>query len=149
MQQRLPVDLDSDEYYGRDHIQFVMGLEAHTGGSKPFIELAEPFLMVITHSAILDCLAVDTVVGGIFGSNGSRAIPFFQGLCGALLDAHFENGSELNTYVEKVLGPLVRAIHEVLRRQSRALFNDDLPSLLDSMMGLMEAVNTDTGSAVF
>ncbi len=50
-------------------------------GSPYFVELARPFLQVITHKALLDSLAVDTAVGGLYNfissNNGTRAIPLF------------------------------------------------------------------------
>ena len=86
--QMLPRDLDDQENYGREHIQSLLSMVAHTHGC---VDLAESFLFVITHQALLDCLSVDTFVGGLYnfisGSNGSRAIPFFQRLSTNLIEA--------------------------------------------------------------
>ena len=35
-------------------------------GGREFVDLAEPFLLVITHPALLNCLSVDTFVGNIY-----------------------------------------------------------------------------------
>lgn len=70
--QQLPHTLDFDEYYVRDHIQNLMSMRTHLEGSGKFIALAEPFLLVITHHAMLDCLAIDTAVEGIYHFVGSR-----------------------------------------------------------------------------
>lgn len=74
--QMLPRDLDSHEFYGREHINTLMSMKNHGNGAATFVELVRPFLQVITHHALVDCLAVDTFVGGLYnfiaGSNGSR-----------------------------------------------------------------------------
>ncbi|KAL6719447.1 hypothetical protein ACLMJK_003687 [Lecanora helva] len=88
----LPRDLDDEQYYGRDHIRALMSMVANSGGFTEFIEIARPFLLVITHSSLLDCLSVDTAVGGLYnfisGSNGSRAIPFFHRLTASLAEQY-------------------------------------------------------------
>jgi len=77
----LPRDLDAEENYGREHIKALLSMVSHTNGRATFVALAQPFLLVITHLAMLDCLSVDTFVGGLYnfisGSNGTRAVPFF------------------------------------------------------------------------
>lgn len=150
--QMLPRDLDNDEeYYGRDHIHVLMGMVALEGGSCEFIDLAHSFLMVMTHSAMLDCLSVDIFVGNLYnyisGSNGSRAIPFFRNLINNLSDAH---QSAFSTDVEstsaETLNAMSTAICEVLKRVPRAAFHEDLPGLLDSLGKLPEVIGMSTGS---
>ncbi|KAG4430775.1 hypothetical protein IFR05_013744 [Cadophora sp. M221] len=151
--QQLIFDLESDEYQGRAHVKNLMEMQALLGGPSTFVGLADPFLLVITHPAILDCLAVDTAVGGIFnfisGSHGSRAIPFFRRICSNLLDHHLNMGSEPDSSLEQLLVALPKAIHELLRREYRASFNDDLPDMLNSIEEMMSAVYADKQSTAF
>ncbi|CAL3971922.1 unnamed protein product [Diplocarpon coronariae] len=131
----------------------LMGMRTHLGGSERFVDLAEPFLSVITHQALLDCLAVDTVVGEIYmfvgGTHGSRALPFFQEFCKNLLDNHFGKGSEVTTRLENMMIAISRALHKILRRQNKAKFSDDLLALVESMMELMATVDIDAQSVTF
>ena len=132
----LPRDLNSEENFGREHIQTLLSMVANTHGCSTFVALAEPFLLVISHQALLDCLSVDTFVGGLYNfissSNGSRAIPFFQRLSTNLVEAYL--GSAVSkASVETILIAMSTAICELLRREQRAAFHDDLPDLVNSL----------------
>ena len=109
--QMLPRDLEAEENYGREHIQVLLSMVSYTDGRATFVALAQPFLSVITHPAMLDCLSVDTFVGGLYnfisGSNGTRAIPFFHRLCTNLIDGYCES-TVLKTSVEVTTLFLVR-----------------------------------------
>ena len=141
--QMLPRDLDDEEHYGRAHIGTLLGMKAHAHGHNTFVTLARPFLLVITHQALLDCLSVDTAVGGLYnfisGSNGSRAIPFFQLLSSSLEQSLNSATSDSNAVLETTLIAMLRALRELLRREQRAAFNDDLPVLIDSVENLAVA----------
>jgi hypothetical protein len=73
--QMKPRDLDNEEYYGRERIQTLLSMVADTHSCCEFIDLTEPFLLAITHPALLNCLPVDTFVGNIYNyiscSNGT------------------------------------------------------------------------------
>jgi hypothetical protein len=64
--QMLPRDLDSEDNYGRDHIQALLSMVSHSDRCATFVTLLQPFLSVITHPAILYCLSVDTFVGSLY-----------------------------------------------------------------------------------
>ena len=152
--QMLPRDLDDQDLFGREHIQVVMSMVAHEKGNATFIDLARPFLLVFTHAAILDCLSVDTSVGGLYnfisGNNGTRAIPFFQRLIAALVENHLEN--DMLTAVvtlETTLIATATALRELLRREQRALFHDDLPGLIDSISDSPEIIGLLPNSIAF
>ncbi|KAL2074449.1 hypothetical protein VTL71DRAFT_8227 [Oculimacula yallundae] len=151
--QQLIFDLDSDEYYGRDHIKSLMEMQTGFGGSSTFVRLGKPFHLVITHQALLDCLAVDTAVGGIFnfigGSHGSRAMPFFQKFCKSLLAEHLDITSAASDSFEQLLIALPKAVHELLRRENRASFNEELPDLLNSIEEMSEVILADKHSVTF
>lgn len=147
--QMLPRDLEAGEY-GRQHILSVMSMKSGIGGSATFVGLAQPFLLVITHPAMLDCLTVDTFVGGLYnfisGTHGKRAIDFFQNLCTNLTDAYCKSNISRSS-AESILLAMMTALHEILKREQRAAFNDgDLLDLIDSADKTAKVVNSDKSS---
>ena len=152
--QMLPRDLDDQGNYGRQHMHAVLSMVARPYGHSEFIKLAQPFLSVITHSALLDCLSVDTSVGGLYnymsGTNGSRAIPFFQRLCNSLVEGFLEESSSSSTgLLETTLVAMTVALRELLRREQRATFHNDLLDLITSIESISETTGTDPQSATF
>lgn len=149
--QQLPRDLDDNELFGRQHISTIMEMKIHLGGSETFVELTFPFLKAIAHEALLDCLAVDTAVGGLYnyisGSNGTRAIPFFLNVCTSLVDTHLDG--DPTSSVDQTLLALSRILRELLRREQRVQFNDELPQLFNAMENIMEVANIDKQSVTF
>jgi len=150
--QMLPRDLDAEENYGREHIKSLLSMVSHTNGHATFVALAQPFLSVITHPAMLDCLSVDTFVGSLYnfisGNNGTRAVPFFQHLCRNLADAYCESDIS-RTSLETALTTMLTSLREILKREQRAAFHDELPDLINSLQNLMEATGIDDASAAF
>lgn len=87
---------------------------------------------------MVDCLSVDTYVGSLYsfisGVNGSRAIPFFQHLCEILVATRAETVRTIPLdRLDSTLIALSAALSELLRRESRARYNDDLPNLINSL----------------
>ena len=102
----------------------------------------------------MDCLSVDTAVGGLYnfisGSNGTRAIPFLQRLSASLLEYHLEATTPDSTVVvETTLSAMSKALRELLRREQRATFHEDLPDLIDSVENVAEATGIDQHSVTF
>lgn len=151
--QMLPRDLDDDQYFGRDHIQTLLSMKAHTHGHSTFVTLARPFLLVITHQALLNCLSVDTAVGGLYnfisGSHGSRAIPFFQRLSSSLKENLASEVPDPITIFETTVIAMLRALLEVLRREQRAAFHDDLSALIDTVENVIRGADIDEHSVEF
>ena len=152
--QMLPRDLDDQDNYGREHMHAVLSMVARPHGHSEFIKLAQPFLSVLTHSALLDCLSVDTSVGGLYnymsGANGSRAIPFFQRLCKSLVEGFLgESPSRSTVLLETTLVAMAVALRELLRREQRATFHNDLVDLIDTIESIPEATGIDLQSATF
>ncbi|KAF2175097.1 hypothetical protein K469DRAFT_724434 [Zopfia rhizophila CBS 207.26] len=121
-------DLDNEEYFGQVHIKALLTIRTRFGDYSTFIQLIQPFLLVITHPSFLDCLSVDTFVGGLYnfisGMNGTRVVPFFQHLCETLVNAH----------VNKIPSATTAMVETTLvAMESQARFNDDLPTLIDSI----------------
>ena len=137
-QQRLPQDLvDEEQLFAYQHVQDLMDMRPSIVGDARFIQLARPFLMVITHSAFLDCLSVDMYVGDLYtfitGSGGTRAVPFFQSLSDSLIGERRASPDANTESYEDVLVAMATAVREVLRRTPKALFHEDLPALVESM----------------
>jgi hypothetical protein len=151
-QQILPRHLDDQENYGRDHIQTLMSMTVGSHGSGTFIKLAEPFLLVIIHPALLDCLSVDTAVGNLYnfisGSNGTRAVPFFTLFVQSLVAAHLGNSIE-GTSVETTLIAISAFLRELLKREQRATFHDDILDLVTSLQTTAEILRIDKQSMTF
>jgi Zinc finger C-x8-C-x5-C-x3-H type (and similar) len=151
--QMVPRDLDDEEYFGRQYIKTLLTMRTSFGDYGAFIRLIRPFLLVITHSSFLDCLSVDTFVGGLYnfigGTNGTRAVPFFQHLCETLVNAHVDTvPSATAATVETTLIATSTALRELLRRESRARFNDDLPILIDSTENAVQVITREAQSQI-
>ncbi|KAL2142872.1 hypothetical protein VTI28DRAFT_640 [Corynascus sepedonium] len=78
---------------------------------------------------MLSSLSIDSFVGIIYrvlgGSNGGQGIPFFSDMSRRLSD-HSQSPRSL-------LSLVVSSLHELFRRERKALLNDDLPDLLDAL----------------
>lgn len=144
----LPRDLDNEETSGRLHLKNIMSMRTPPAVQHNLIEVALAFLQTITHPAILDCLSVDTFVGSLYnfvsGANGSRAIPFFKHLCETVIQAYGGDiPSDLNTKAERLVIVMALALREILRRESRARFNEDLPFLVDAIENVVDMISEE------
>jgi hypothetical protein len=152
--QMLPQDLDDEDNHGYEHIRILLRIEAHAGGYNALLELVRPFLSVITHTALLDCLSIDTFVGRLYGfisgSGGSRAIPFFRRLVASLLGGRVElPAPSPTTASEAILIAMSTALREMLRREQRAASYDGLQDLVDCMETAVKRIIVDERSAAF
>jgi hypothetical protein len=93
---------------------------SHAGRCGTYVALVLPFLLVITHPAILDCLSVDTFVRGLYnfisGTNRKRAVLFFQHLCTNLINTYCESAIS-KTSVKAALIAMATALCELLKRE--------------------------------
>ncbi|TVY90442.1 NFX1-type zinc finger-containing protein [Lachnellula willkommii] len=152
--QELAKDLDHQELFGRQHMQTVLGMVTHDNGAATFVSLVRPFLLVISHRDLLNCLAVDTSVGAIFnfisGSNGSRAIPFFRTLLNNLNDLTTESNTQTSpSALEETFTGATISLREILRREQRALFHDDLPALVGDFEEFSSALSAQHPTVAF
>jgi hypothetical protein len=150
-QQRLPQDLVNEEQlFGYQHVQDLLNMRRDDVGDARFIQLARPFLLVITHPAFLDCLSVDIYVGDLYnfisGSGGTRAVPFFQCLCNSLSEDRRASPQANPESHEDVFFAMATALREVLRRTPKALLHEDLPALVESMENAFESLGLDKNS---
>ncbi|KNG48654.1 nf-x1 finger and helicase domain protein [Stemphylium lycopersici] len=138
--QQLPQDLATDDqnYKGYQHIGAILGRRVLNNDYDDFVKVCRDFLLTMTHPSIVDCLAVDTQVVSLFnyisGTNGSRAVPFFQHLCETLVALRIDDSPPVS--VELLEGTLVamsRLLSELLRRNARARFNNNLQTLTEAL----------------
>ncbi|KAF2450310.1 NFX1-type zinc finger-containing protein 1 [Karstenula rhodostoma CBS 690.94] len=144
--QVLPRDIDNEENFGRDHIKNTMSVRTRLTDHHGLIEVALAFLRTITHPAILDCLSVETYVGSIYnfvtGANGKRAVPFFQHVCETVGKAYGDLITpDFTTKAEQLMIAMSLALREILRRESRARFNEDLPALIDAIENFVQMIS--------
>lgn len=152
--QMLPRDLDDVEHYRGEHIQTLLSMVAQTNSFREFVDLAHTFLLVITHLTLLHCLSVDTFVENLYnyisGSNGTPAIPFFKRLSINLVEVNIESSkASLIVTLARTLIAMSTAICELLGREPRATFHDDLPDLVDSIENIPEITGLDNRSTTF
>lgn len=150
--QQLPRDLDDDATYGKQHIKVLLSLKTHTNGSGRFVKLVMPFLQVITHQSLLDCLSMDTAFRCLYnffgGSNGTRALAFFENCCTNMLESKL--GLTISGVdFEKGYISMLTTLRELLRREQRSVFNEDLPKLLNSIENVICAGGIERQSLLF
>ena len=146
--QQLPRDLDSDEEKcnGRAHIKALVVRRATASDMAEYVEVAETFLEVITHPSLVDCLAVDEYINGIYdfvagGGDGTRALKFFQHLCETLVTARTdEHFSISDALVEKAVTRLSAALYELLSRNRRTRLNHNLHKLVSALDSAAEII---------
>lgn len=103
-------------------------------------------LRLITHRKILDCLSIDTPIGTIYnvisGSNGSRAVPFLICFC-----VNLEDGFQRQVVPMQELTDCVQLVldttHELISREKRVAFCDELPNLFDRLDLVISFLDTE------
>ncbi|KAL2824414.1 hypothetical protein BDW59DRAFT_180278 [Aspergillus cavernicola] len=132
--QFLAKDLVDDKLHGYDFILATADAD-NPDGLRRIPAYDEPFLKVITHTSLLNCLSVDSFVGTLYtsfgGTNGDRAIRYLRSVCRNLMskgeDTH-ENAPLISLDMMKLL---LNTLYQLLSKVRRARFHDDLPALLD------------------
>lgn len=137
-QQFVASDLASDEFSGLHLIKETMGLDGVS--EERAISCAYNFLRVVTHPAILDPLSIDSFVSTIYnffgGAGGNRAVPFFLGMCEKIAVHHERHGSAPVATVTELAVCILKALAELLNREVRSRFNEDMTNLFDTIQAL-------------
>ncbi|KAJ5938042.1 hypothetical protein N7454_004384 [Penicillium verhagenii] len=138
--QFLAKDLVDDNMHGHDVI-LATAEEGYYGDLKPISAYVKPFLEVITHPSLLNCLSVDSFVGTLYasfgGTNGDRAIGYLDSVCQTmLLKGEENNGASSMVTSLETMKLVLNTLYQLLSRVRRARFHDDLPALLDLMSEL-------------
>lgn len=149
--QQLPQDFDDpDNDSGRRHILAILSTKVLGSDYGTFLTNVRNFLLTLTHSALLRCLAVDTQVGSIYnlfgGVNGRTAVLFLQRVCKALQAARTTTASSGSTKDhETTLLATATALFELLRREPRARLNDDIEPLVDLIQTTSDSYQETSG----
>lgn len=142
--QRLLRDLLSEEHFGLAHVKHMLDMRPN-GDGNAFIQCACPFITLVASPALLDCLSLDTYVGDLYvfmsGSGGSRAVPFFHSLTRSII----EEGISFESFNVMVPAMLL-ALREVLRRNQKAIFHEDLPAVTDNLEKVSRMRDSDSSN---
>ncbi|KAK8103629.1 uncharacterized protein PG998_010662 [Apiospora kogelbergensis] len=145
--QMLVRDLTDDQYAGC--LYLIRTLELRTARVQwcHICSITRDMLKLITHPKVLDCLSIDTPVGTMYsiisGSNGNRVVPFLIFFSTGLESSYRRQDiptHELAAYVPLML----EAIHELLRREKRMAFCEDLPTLFDQLDLVIPYLDTES-----
>ncbi|KAF2856036.1 hypothetical protein T440DRAFT_96542 [Plenodomus tracheiphilus IPT5] len=143
--QQLPRDLDNDDkvHRGRLHVKALLDTKAVSASLEAFLTNARCFLLTLTHDALLRCLATDTYVGSLYnffgGVDGKRAVSFIGRVCKALVTTQIDRESSIpHEDVEATLQAMPLALYELLRRERRARFNENIPALIGSLKNVAD-----------
>ena len=131
--QFLAKDLVDDNLYGHDFILASADAD-NPEGARPIPAYNEPFLKVITHTSLLNCLSVDSFVGTLYtsfgGTNGDRAIRYLRSVCQGLMCKGEEINESLPVISLDMMKLVLNALYQLLSMVRRAQFHDELPALL-------------------
>ncbi|OQD82499.1 hypothetical protein PENANT_c021G07043 [Penicillium antarcticum] len=101
----------------------------------------EPFIKVMTHPSLLNCLSVDSFVGTMYasfgGPNGDRAIGFLESVCRSLVRVYEQQSDTETSMKPDLMKSLVNVLYQLLYRVRQARFHDDLLILLDLLEELL------------
>ncbi|KAJ6003313.1 hypothetical protein N7451_005860 [Penicillium sp. IBT 35674x] len=132
--QFLAKDLVDDNLHGYDFILATADAD-NPEGVRPIPTYDEPFLKVITHTSLLNCLSVDSFVGTLYasfgGTNGDRAIRYLRSVCRSLLSKGEETNENVPVISLDMMKLLLNTLYQLLSRVRRARFHDEIPALLD------------------
>ncbi|KAJ6020185.1 hypothetical protein N7522_000260 [Penicillium canescens] len=132
--QFLAKDLVDDDLHGYDFILATADVD-NPGAVRPIPAYDEPFLKVITHTSLLNCLSVDSFVGTLYtsfgGTNGDRAIRYLRSVCRSLMSKGEETNEDVPVISLDMMKLLLNTLYQLLSRVRRARFHDEIPALLD------------------
>ncbi|KAJ5545400.1 hypothetical protein N7461_007704 [Penicillium sp. DV-2018c] len=132
--QFLAKDLVDDDLHGYDLILATANAD-NPEGKRSIAAYDEPFLKVITHGSLVNCLSIDSFVGTLYaffgGTNGDRAIRYLSVFCQNLMDRSEHPGKTAPVISLDMVKLLLNTLYQLLSRVRRARFHDELHILLD------------------
>lgn len=151
--QSLARDLVDDNLCGHDFILATVDAD-NPERIRHIVSHDKPFLKVITHTSLLNCLSIDSFVGTLYtsfgGTNGDRAIRYLKRVYRALtckIEETKKNSSIDSLDMAKLL---LNSLHQLLSRVQRARFHDELAELLDLAHELsMQATGTCSKADIY
>ncbi|TLS25023.1 hypothetical protein PpBr36_07472 [Pyricularia pennisetigena] len=144
--QWLAKDLVSDELSGLKYVRSTINFQAENETVK--LDVVRPFLEVITHHELLNCLSIEAHVGTIYsficGSDGTRAVDFITSVCQDLLILATKEPNEKARHDgNQVLRLLIEAIEQLLEKEMKARLNDNLGQIFDLLDRVSVKFNPD------
>ncbi|TLD25489.1 hypothetical protein PspLS_05703 [Pyricularia sp. CBS 133598] len=144
--QWLAKDLVSDELHGLKYVQSTINFQAENETMQ--LDVVRPFLEVITHHELLNCLSIEAHVGTIYsficGSDGTRAVGFITSTCQNLVIlATKETNEKARDHGNQVLRLLIQAVGQLLEKEMRARLNDNLGPMFDLLDRVSVELNPD------
>ncbi|KAJ5578691.1 uncharacterized protein N7459_007655 [Penicillium hispanicum] len=135
--QFLVKDLVDDKFSGYNFILATTDT-GNSEGVRLGLSYDEPFLKVITHPSLLDCLSVDSYVGTLYtffgGNNGDRAIRYLRRVYRSLTSIGEYTNEDSPVVSLDMVELLSKTLYQLLSRVRRARFHDELPALLDLIL---------------
>ena len=136
--QAVALDLVDDKLKGHDAIRNTIQACMDIDTDHECLSSSEPFLRLITHPSLINCLSVDSYVGTLYrfvaGSNGDQAIAFFTDLVRRLQqvysDTAYNKSFSGSIRSIRFLSLISMSMHELLRRERKLLFHESLSELL-------------------
>ncbi|KAJ5887927.1 hypothetical protein N7495_007968 [Penicillium taxi] len=132
--QSLAKDIVDDNLHGHRFILATVDSDSPEG-LRLISAYDEPFLKVITHPSLLNCLSVDSFVGTLYtsfsGTNGDRAIRYLRSVCQNLMRKFEDSNNNASVISLDMVKLLLNTLRQLLSRVRHARFHDELPALLD------------------
>ncbi|SPO02006.1 related to ECM32 - DNA dependent ATPase/DNA helicase B [Cephalotrichum gorgonifer] len=131
-------DLTSDQLDGFKVMETTIEMQGKSHERE--IICAHDFLKVITHPSLLVPMSLDPFISMIYtfigARGGDRVMPFFLTLCQKLTEYHKSHGTSPISTISEVASLILNALSELLSREARVRFNDNVTSLLDNVQDL-------------
>ncbi|CAJ2505937.1 Uu.00g000670.m01.CDS01 [Anthostomella pinea] len=144
-QQNLARDLVDDDFLGLESVIMTATVCTKSSDTDKVLRTVKPFLQVITHPALLDCISVDSFVGTIYRvlggkADGEQAIALFRSIARKLAAHAASDTATTASPVSEMLSLTLKAMYEFLARQPKARLHDDITSVVESMDGLADPI---------
>ncbi|KAH7629493.1 hypothetical protein B0T09DRAFT_308653 [Sordaria sp. MPI-SDFR-AT-0083] len=147
-QQSVVRDLADDEFGGLVKLRRTVKSCMDSIDNSQTFQVATPFLKVLTHHSLCDSLSVDVYAGKIYryfgGINGETAISFLSDLSRRSISM-LEKGTSFpaSWQPDTTCTLLLTCLLGLVRRERKALFNDDLPKLVDDLQRFVVLLQED------
>jgi hypothetical protein len=127
--QNIARDLTNRDLFGYQHIEAIMEIDPT---QHNILEYAQPFLLVISHTALLNCTSIKPNVNDLFEIiyGDRRGLTFLTNVCNAIL-ADFESNARMYS-MEKYLVATTIVLCEVVSHEKKQVhFSDRMSHLLN------------------
>ncbi|RFN53836.1 nfx1-type zinc finger-containing protein 1 [Fusarium flagelliforme] len=138
-------DLANDNLHGQRFI--VDTAENGSSNARESLPTSYVLLQIITHKNLMDSLSIEVSVATIFrsfaGASGERGLALLSAMCEQALESSELFSELLGATIQTVLLVMVTTLQQLLNREPRAQFSDELPDLLEQVDKLIATVTED------